>query len=74
LADGILLERRGVPTVVLCTDAFRAPAEAMASAYGFPGYPYVAMPHPVAGLTAGQIGELVTDMLPDVLRILGVKQ
>jgi hypothetical protein len=72
LADGILLERAGVPAVVLCTDAFLAPAEAMARAYGFPGFSFVALPHPVAGLTAAQVRERVIGSTPDVLHILGV--
>jgi hypothetical protein len=38
LADGIVLERAGIPAVSLCTDAFRITAEAMASSLGFPGY------------------------------------
>jgi hypothetical protein len=74
LADGILLERQGVPTVSVCTDAFRITADAMARTYGFPGFQYVLVPHPVASLSAEEIRQRVEDMLPRVLEILGVEE
>jgi hypothetical protein len=73
LADGILLERAGVPAVSICTDPFVLPARAMAQAYGFPGFEYVTIPHPVASLSTTQIRARVHDLLPDLLRILGVE-
>jgi hypothetical protein len=72
VADGILLERAGVPTVSICTDAFTVPAQAMAKAYGFPSFEFVTVPHPVASLALEQIRERVRDLMPDVVRILGV--
>ncbi len=71
MADGILLERAGVPTVSICTDAFLAPARAMAEAYGFPGFEFATVPHPVASLTLERIRERVRELMPDVVRILG---
>jgi hypothetical protein len=73
LADGILLERAGLPAVSICTDPFVLTARAMANAYGFPGFEYVSIPHPVASLTSVQIAGRVRDLLPDLLRILGVE-
>jgi hypothetical protein len=73
LADGILLERAGVPAVSICTDAFIAPAQAMAKVYGFPGYEFVTVPHPVASLDAAQIGARARELLPEALRILGIE-
>jgi thioesterase domain-containing protein len=71
LADGIVLERAGIPAVSLCTDAFRITAEAMANQMGFPGYQYVALPHPIASRTEKEIDEMARDALPDILRVLG---
>jgi hypothetical protein len=71
LADGIVLERAGIPAVSLCTDAFRITAEAMANQLGFPGYQYVAVPHPVASRTEKEIDEMARDALPEILRVLG---
>ena len=72
MADGILLERAGLPAVSICTDPFALTARAMANAYGFPGFEYVSIPHPVASLRSVQIRSRVLDMMPDLLRILGV--
>ena len=48
-------------------------ARAMARSYGFPGFEYVTIPHPVASLSAGQIRERARGLMPDMLRILGVE-
>ncbi len=63
-----------MPAVSVCTDAFRIPAEAMARTYGFPGFQYVSIPHPVASLGADGIRQRVEEMLPRVLEILGVEE
>jgi hypothetical protein len=73
LADGILLERAGIPAVSICTDSFRVTAEAMAGVYGFPGFEFVTVPHPVASLSEEQIRTRVAAALPEVTRILGVE-
>ena len=66
-----MLERAGIPAVSLCTDAFRITAEAMANQLGFPGYQYVALPHPIASRTEKEIDELARDALPEIVRVLG---
>ena len=66
-----MLERAGIPAVSLCTDAFRITAEAMANQMGFPGYQYVAVPHPIASRTEKEIDGMARDALPDILRVLG---
>jgi hypothetical protein len=71
LADGIVLERAGIPAVSLCTDAFRITAEAMANQLGFPGYQYVTVPHPIASRTEEEIDHMAHDAIPDILRVLG---
>ena len=60
-----------MPAVSICTDAFVVPARAMARAYGFPGFEFVTVPHPVASLDEAQIQARVRDLLPELLRILG---
>jgi hypothetical protein len=60
--------------VSICTDAFRVPAEAMAKAYGFPGFEFVTTAHPIASLSTGEIRARARELVPDVLRILGVKE
>ena len=68
--DGLTLERRGVPTAVICTEPFVTSADAMAALGGVPDYPYVVVPHPLGSRTMGQIRELAARATPDVLGIL----
>ncbi|HUZ23758.1 MAG TPA: UGSC family (seleno)protein [Streptosporangiaceae bacterium] len=72
-ADGIMLERAGVPAVAICSDSFLLSARAMARAQGFPGFEFLTVPHPVASLDAEQIRQRARDVLPELLRILGVE-
>jgi hypothetical protein len=71
LADGIVLERAGIPAVSICTTAFRITAEAMARSLGFPGYQYVAVPHPIASRTQAEIDDIAEAALPEIVRVLG---
>jgi hypothetical protein len=71
LADGILLERAGIPAVSVCTDAFKITANAMARSLGFPGYQYVTLQHPIASRTEKEIDDMVHDALGEILRVLG---
>ena len=71
MADGILLERAGIPSVSVCTSAFKITADAMARNLGFAGYQYVTLPHPIASRTQKEIDEMVRAALPDILRVLG---
>lgn len=70
MADGIVLERAGVPAVSICTDAFVVPARAMADVYGMPEFAFVTIPHPIASLTLAAIEANVREAIPDVVRIL----
>jgi hypothetical protein len=51
---------------VICTDAFKATADAMADVQGAPGYHYLTTPHPVAGLTREQVRERAEQVSADV--------
>jgi hypothetical protein len=70
VTDGVLLENRGTPAAVICSDAFRSSADAMAGLRGAPGYQYVTTPHPVAVLTPEQVRERAAAVLPEVLGLL----
>jgi len=66
----VLFERRGVPAAVICTEAFRASADAMAGVQGAPGYRYVTTPHPVAVLGPEEVRERAVQVLPAVVGLL----
>jgi hypothetical protein len=70
LADGIVLERAGVPAVSICTQAFVIPAKAMADVLGHSDFEFVTIPHPIASLDADEIEARVREVVGDVARIL----
>jgi hypothetical protein len=70
VTDGVTLEIRGVPTAAICSDAFKASADAIASLHGAPGYRYVTTRHPVAVLTPDQVRERARQALPEVISLL----
>lgn len=74
VADAILLERAGVPAVAVCTEPFGLSGDAMAESYGFPGFDYVRVPHPVASLDGDGVRARVAGVLGHVFAILGVAQ
>ncbi|MCI2416531.1 hypothetical protein MOQ72_03770 [Saccharopolyspora sp. K220] len=70
VADGLAIEAAGRPAVVICSDAFRLSADAMAEAQGESGYAYLTTPHPVAPLTADEVGERAQEILPEIVGML----
>jgi hypothetical protein len=55
VADGIRLEQAGLPTAVICTDAFETTSRAMAELQGDADHPFLLTEHPIANLTPEQI-------------------
>jgi len=70
VADGIVLERLGTPAAVVCTESFRATADAMAALKGASGYQFATCQHPVAGLAPDQVHERVTGVADQVVGLL----
>ena len=70
VADGIILEQAGLPAVVVCTDAFRASADAMAGLRGAPGYRYLTIPHPMANQTPDGVRDRASAAVPEIVGML----
>lgn len=70
IADGIALERLGTPAAVVCTESFRATADAMASLKGASGYRYATVAHPIAGLPPEQVRARVEAVADEVVSLL----
>jgi hypothetical protein len=70
VADGVVFEAAGLPAAVICSDAYRVTADAMAGLRGAPGYRYATTPHPVAILTPDQVRERAAQVLDDVVALL----
>lgn len=70
VADGIALQRAGLPAAVICTDAFAQPSRAMAAVQGRPDYPFLTISHPVANLDAAEIEARAGGIARDVAAML----
>ena len=66
----MILEKAGVPTVPIVTDAFRGAAREMAELWGVPDFRYIAMKHPLAYLTPDEIDRRAGLLLQDVIELL----
>jgi hypothetical protein len=72
VADGIVLERHGVPAASILTDAFTSSGNAMAKTMGAAGYRYAMVPHPVSNLSREECAERAVEVLPELIDILGL--
>ena len=63
------MERAGTPAIAIVTEPFRATGEAMATAWGMAGYPFLATPHPIANLADKELDERA-DRLLDAVELL----
>jgi hypothetical protein len=67
VADGIAFEREGVPTAVICSDAFEVTARAMAEVHGDADFEFLMTQHPVAVLNPDQVDARAAELLPAVI-------
>ena len=70
MLDGILLEKRGVPSASIVTDVFEVTGRAMAEQWGVPYYKFLVMPHPIANLTDAQLDQRARELAPQVVKLL----
>ena len=68
--DGVTLERRGIPTATVNSDAFVVLGQQEAIALGLPGLPIVTVPHPMGDVAADVVQERARAMLAQVLAVL----
>jgi hypothetical protein len=68
--DGIIMEKLGIPTSVICTEPFISSGKAMAVAHGFPDYPFVVVPHPINATPFDILDHWVENCLPQIVRLL----
>lgn len=67
--DGVTLEKRGVPTATVNSDAFVVLGQQEAVALGVPGLPIVTVPHPMGDVAAEIIVERARTMIEQVVRV-----
>lgn len=70
--DGVTLEKRGVPTATVNSDAFVVLGQMEAVALGLPGLPIVTVPHPMGDVAAGIVVQRARVMIEQVVCVLTV--
>jgi len=68
--DTIEFEKRGIPTAVIITQAFRNAAVFQFKSKGMEGHAYVEMPHPVSNLSAEDMRALTLSFVDQTARQL----
>jgi len=68
--DSIVFEQHGMPSASIVTDVFKVTGKAMARAWGVPDFRFLAMPHPIANLTAAELDRRAGAIVPEVVRLL----
>lgn len=63
-------EKRGIPTTVIITSAFRNALELQYQGKGMPGHPCIELPHPIYYLSKEELGKIVKEQVNEVVRQL----
>jgi hypothetical protein len=64
------MEKRGMPTVMICTDEFHQLGRHEAESLGMPALPIALVPHPLGGQQPEHIQEKADKVLEQVVRML----
>ena len=73
LHDAMQLEARGIPVVMLATDAFRRSVVEQLTAIAFEAFEPVYVPHPVAGLPPDEVWQKADAAIGEVVaRLTGI--
>lgn len=72
--DAIELEKRGSPTVSICSHEFVALGKAEAEALGMANLPMVIVPHPIGGIDLKEVAKKADDAFEDMIQALSVSQ
>jgi len=68
--DGVTLEKRGVPTATVKSDAFVVLGQQEAIALGVPGLPIVTVPHPMGDVPADEVQRRAAVAVAQVVHVL----
>ena len=70
LHDGIELEKRNIPTAVICTDLFVPTANAQSMISGITSYSFAVIPHPISRLDENELMERAEAAATQVVKLL----
>ncbi|MFC1945142.1 hypothetical protein ACFLWF_00135 [Chloroflexota bacterium] len=61
------MEKKGVPTLTICSDTFEMLAKTTAESISMAKLPIVVIKHPLGGLSSDKVIEKAEGVFPDVL-------
>ena len=64
------LGKKGIPTIVVCTDRFEALARMMLKNLGMPDIPLVITSHPVGGLQVDEVKAKAERLSEDIIKLI----
>jgi hypothetical protein len=64
------LEKLGIPTAVVCSDAFFALARSISQAKGISAPRLVPIPHPLAGITPEEVRKKAENAVDTIIAVL----
>jgi hypothetical protein len=64
------LEKRGIPTTVIITSAFRNSLEQQYKGKGMPGHPCIELPHPIYYLSKEDLSKITLAHMDEIVRHL----
>ena len=70
MLDGIIMEKLGLPTAVICTEPFESSGRSMAASHGLPDYPIVIIPHPICVTEAEKLKVWADEAVDQIISIL----
>jgi hypothetical protein len=65
--NAVELEKRGVPTAVIITSAFKQSLDLLFAGKGMPGHSCIQVPHPVSYLNKEQMTKVTLDHVDEVV-------
>ena len=68
--NSIELEKKGLPTTVICSSKFETLIETTARAKGFPNFSHLTLPHPIAENDAALIRGKADSAIEELINIL----
>jgi hypothetical protein len=64
------LEKKGIPTAVVCSDAFFSLAKSISLAKGISAPRLVAIPHPLAGIAPEEVRKKAENAVDTIIAVL----
>jgi hypothetical protein len=66
----VQIRKRGLAAAVICSDSFLTLAQNQSRVFGVPDLPLVMIPHPLGGLSLGDVQKRADIAIPQVLSVI----